>query len=155
MFHAFFSCIFGKILDLWKFGDFGVLNLFFHNWSLGFCCGMLLHWSWWINLINLLIWGKLNFSRVWNCSNWGFVQLSIMWWNWLVGLINLIIIYCDISCVIINWSNCWIFWKWVFKIWGFWYKLYTQANFMISKLNWTHSHCIRACIMGWYCSCII
>ena len=25
---------------------------------------------------------------------------------------------------------------WVFKIWGFWYKLYAQENFVFLKCNW-------------------
>ena len=41
------------------------------------------------------------------------------------------------------------------KFWGFWYKLYAQVNFVILNLNWTCSHCIRACIMTLYYSCII
>ena len=36
----------------------------------------------------------------------------------------------------------------VFQIfWGFCYKLYAQANFVILKLNWTCYHWIRACII--------
>ena len=43
------SCIcfmhFGKISNLRKIGLFVDFNLFFQNWSLGFCYGMLLNWS--------------------------------------------------------------------------------------------------------------
>ena len=36
------------------------------------------------------------------------------------------------------------------KFWGFCYKLYAQANFIILNLNWTCYHCIRACIMTFF-----
>ena len=48
-------------------------------------------------------WWKFEFSKACIYLKRGFVQLRRMWQNWLVGLINLIIIYCDISCVTINW----------------------------------------------------
>ena len=80
----FFSCILGRNLNLWKFGVFIVFNLFFQNWSMVFCCGMILIWSLWFNLIKLMNWEKLDFlgletTRIGDC-----VQLSINWWNWLV-----------------------------------------------------------------------
>ena len=67
---------FGKNLNLRKIGVFVDFNLFFQNWSLGFCNGMLLNCSLVFNLINLLIWEKLNFSRAWNCSIWGFCSIE-------------------------------------------------------------------------------
>ena len=42
------SCIFGKILNLWDFGVFGVFNDFFQNWSMGFYCWMILTRSLWL-----------------------------------------------------------------------------------------------------------
>ena len=90
----------------------------------------------WFNLINLLNWEKLNFLGLETTWIRDFVQLSIILWNWLVWLIELVIIFCYLSCVMINWSICWDFWKWVFKIWGFCYKLYVQANFVFLKSNW-------------------
>ena len=74
------SCIFlmhfGKISNLRKIGVFVNFNLFFQNWSLGFCYEMLLNCSLVFNLINLLIWEKLNFSRAWNYTNWGFCSIE-------------------------------------------------------------------------------
>ena len=121
LFHLF-SCFmhFGKILNLRKIGVFVDFNLFFQNWSLGFCYGMLLNCSLVFNLINLLNWEKLNFLGLETTRIGDFVQLSIIWWNWLVRLTNLIIIICSLSCVLINCLVCWNLWKWVFKIWGFW-----------------------------------
>ena len=50
-----FSCILGRISNLWKFGVFDVFNLFFQNWSMGFVEGWYktdlydLIWTiWWI-----------------------------------------------------------------------------------------------------------
>ena len=56
LFHLF-SCFmhFGKISNLRKIGVFVDFNLFFQNWSLGFCYRMLLNCSLVFNLINLLI----------------------------------------------------------------------------------------------------
>ena len=82
-------------------------------------------------------WENLNFLRLETTRIGSFVQLSINWWNWLVWLIDLVIIFYYLTCVMINLSICWDFWKWVFKIWGFWYKLYIQANFVFLKCNWT------------------
>ena len=156
LFHLF-SCFmhFGEISNLWKFGDFDDFNLFFLNLSMGFCYRMILTWSLWFNLINLMNWENLIFLGLETTRIGDFVQLSINWWNWLICLIGLIIIFYYLTCVMINWSICWVFWKWVFKIWCFWYKLYAQDNFVVLKCNWTYSHCIRACIMCRYCSCII
>ena len=111
-----FFILFGKISNLRKIGVFIDFNLFFQNWSLGFCYEILLNWSLWFNLINLLNWGKLNFLGLGTTRIWDFVQLSIILWNWLVWLIELVIIFCYLSYVMINWSFCWDFWKWVFKI---------------------------------------
>ena len=123
-----------EIFGLHKFGVFDVLVNFFHNWSMGFCCWMILTCSSWFNLINLMNWEKLKFIGLENTWIWDFIQLSIHWWNWLVLLINFINIYCYLTYVMIIWSICWDFWKWVFKIWGFWYKLYVQANSVIFKV---------------------
>ena len=42
------------------------------------------------------------------------------------------------------------FLKMGFQIWDCsWYKLYAHANFVNLKLNWTYSHCIKACIICW------
>ena len=73
-----FSCIMEIILNLWKFGDFDDLSLFFHNWSMGFCCGMLYNCSMCINLINLLNFWKLGISRACNYPNLGFCSI---WFN--------------------------------------------------------------------------
>ena len=122
------SCIFfmhfGDNFEPMNIGVFGVFNQFFVNWSLGFSCGMLLNWSLWFNLINLMNWENLNFLGLETIQIGDFVQLSINWWNWIVWLIDLIIILYYLSCVMINGSICWDFWKWVFKSWGFLYKLY-------------------------------
>ena len=118
-FMHFFLILFGKISNLRKIGVFIDFNIFFQNWLLGFCYEMLLNWSWWFNLINLFNWGKLNFLGLGTTQIWDFVQLSIILWNWLVWLIELVIILCYLSYVMINWSFCWDFWKWVFKFWGF------------------------------------
>ena len=145
-----FSCFLGRISNLWKIEVFGFFNQFFQNWSLAFCYGMLLNWSLWFNLINLLNWKILIFLGLETTRIGVFVQLSINWWNWLIWLIDLVIIFCYITCLMINWSICWDFWKWVFQIWGFWYKLYVQANFVFLKCNWTilnaleHASCFNS-----------
>ena len=126
-----FSCILGRISNLWRIGVFGVFNQFFQNWSLGFCYGMLLNWSLWFNLINFLNWENLNILGLETTQIGDFVQLSMNWWNWLVWLIDLIIIFYYLTCVMINWSSiCWDFWKQVFKFWDFLNKLNVQANFV-------------------------
>ena len=81
-------------------------------------------------------WEKLKFLGLETTRIWDFVQLSINWWNWLVLLIHFVIIYCYLTCVMINLSIFWDFWKWVFKIWGFCYNLYVQANSVFLKSNW-------------------
>ena len=129
-----FSCILGRNSNLWKIGVFGVFDHFFHNWSLGFCCEMIYNWSLWFNLINLMNLENFDFLGLETTRIGAFVQLSINWWNWLVWLIDLVIIFCYLTCVMINWSICWDFWKWVFKIWGFWYKLNVQANSVFLKV---------------------
>ena len=67
---------FGKISNLRKIVVFVNFNLFIQNWSLGFCYEMLLNCSLVLNLINSLIWEKLNFSRAWNYMNWGFCSIE-------------------------------------------------------------------------------
>ena len=113
------SCILGRTSNLWKFGFFVDLSLFFGNWSMCFCCGMIYNGSIWINLINLLNWENLEFLGFETTWIGDFVQLGIIWWNWLVRLINLIIIFCYLTCVMINWSIYWNLYKWFFKILGF------------------------------------
>ena len=108
---------------------------------------MIYNCSWWFNLINLVICEKLKILGFEYTRIGVFVQFGLNWWNWLVRLIHLIIIMCSLSCVMINWSIYLKLNKWFFKFWGFCYKLYAQANFVILKLNWTYSHCIRACII--------
>ena len=111
------------------FGDF---NDFFQNWSMGFCCWLILTCSLWFNLINLINWEKLEFLGLETTQIWDFVQLSI---NWFVLLIHFVIIYCYLTRVMINLSIWLDFWKWVFKIWGFCYKLYVQTNSVFLKSN--------------------
>ena len=105
IFHAFK----GKILNLWDFGVFGIFNDFFQNWSMGFYCWMILTWSSWFNLINLINWEKLEFLGFETTQIGDFDQLSLNWWNWLVLLIHFVIIYCYLTCVMINWSVFGIF----------------------------------------------
>ena len=76
--------------------------------------------------------------------------IVVIWWNWLVKLTHLIIILCYRSILCNDHLN-----KWFFIFWGFCYKLYAQANFVILNFNWTYFHCIRPCIITLYCSCII
>ena len=52
-------------------------------------------------------------------------------------LIDYVIIWWFLSSVMINYSIWLKFWKWVFKIWGFCYKLYVQVNSWFLKYNWT------------------
>ena len=56
-----FLCILGRYSNLWKFGVFVVFNHFFQNLSVGFCCWMIVNWSLWFNLINLMNREKLDF----------------------------------------------------------------------------------------------
>ena len=109
----------------------------------------------WFNLINLMFWEKFEFLGLENTRIEDFVQLGLIWWNWLAGLIHMIIILCYLSWLMINWSIPWKLYKCFLKFWGFWYKLYAQADFVILKLNWIYSHCIRACIICLFYSCII
>ena len=51
-------------------------------------------------------------------------------------LIDYVIIWRFISSVMINYSIWLNFWKWIFKIWGFCYKLYDQVNSWFLKYNW-------------------
>ena len=106
----------------------------------------------------MLNWEKLNFLGLETTWIGDFVQLSIILWNWLVWLIKLVIIFCYLSCVMINWSFCWDFWKWVFKIWFFilfyYIYIYIYINSMLKpilwflKYNWTflialdHASCV-------------
>ena len=143
------SCILGRMSNQWKFGDFDFFNIFFQNWSMGFCYGLILTWSVCFNLINLMNWENFNFLGLKSTRIGVFVQLSLIWWNWLVRLIDVIIILCYLSCVLINLVNLLDFWKWVFKFGIFWFKLFAQANFVILRCNWIYSHCIRTCIMCW------
>ena len=71
------SCILGRMLNLWKFGDFDNLSLFFHNWLMGFCCGMLLNFSLVFNSINLMNWENFNFSRAWKYPILGFCSIEL------------------------------------------------------------------------------
>ena len=63
-------------------------------------------------------------------------------------LIDYAIIWWFLSSVMINYSIWLNFWKWVFKIWGFCYKLYVQFNSWFLKYNWTvlnaleHASCV-------------
>ena len=80
LFHLF-SCVMhiGKISNLRKIGIFVDLSLFFGNWSMGFCCGMIYNCSMWINLINFLICEKLEFLELETTRFGDFVQLSLIW----------------------------------------------------------------------------
>ena len=92
-----FMC-FGENFKPMKIGVFGVFNLFFQNWSLGFCYGMLLNWSLWFNLINLLNWKKLNFlglklPELGILFNWALIyEIGLFGWlNWsLYSVISLL-----------------------------------------------------------------
>ena len=102
MFSCIKSCFLGKILNLLDFGIFVDSNHISWNWSMGFCYKLLYNWSWWFNLINLVNCKKLKilgFEFIWFGD---FVQLVLIWWNWLVELIYLIIIWCYLSCLMIN-----------------------------------------------------
>ena len=93
-FLSFFPLIFCKGFWLLKpirpfclsfFIYFHVSCIFFHAfWEIlvpmkiwGFCCGMLLNWSLWFDLINLMNWEKLNFLGLETTRIGDFVQLSI------------------------------------------------------------------------------
>ena len=105
------------------------------NW--GFCCSFV------FNLIKLLIWEKLNFSRAWNYPNWGFCSIEHNLMKLACWMINLIIIICSLSCV--NWylSVCWNLWKWVFKFYIYIYiyiytyiYIYIYINSMLKSILW-------------------
>ena len=124
LFHLFSSFMqffmhFGNNFEPVKIWGFWWFKPFLHNWSMGFCCGMIYNCSMWINLINLLNWENLEFLGPKTTRIGDFVQLGLIWWNWLVGLIHMIIIMCYLSCVMINWSISWKLYKWFFKILGF------------------------------------
>ena len=63
-------------------------------------------------------------------------------------LIDYVIIWWFLSRTMINYSIGLNFWKWVFTIWGFCYKLYVQVNSWFLKYNWTvftaleHASCV-------------
>ena len=104
LFHLFsffmhFFMQFKEKFEPMKFGVFVVFKHFFQNWSMGFCCWMIVNWSLWFNLINLMIWEKLDFLGLETTQFGVFVQLSINRWNWLVWLIDLIIIFYYLTCV--------------------------------------------------------
>ena len=125
------SCILGRMLNLWKFGDFDNLSLFFHNWLMGFCCGMLLNFSLVFNSINLMNWENFNFLGLESTQFWAFVQLSFNLWNWLVWLIDLVIINYYLSCIMINLVNLLDFWKWFFK-----FGIVLDINSMLNSILW-------------------
>ena len=52
-------------------------------------------------------------------------------------MIDYVIIWWFLSSVMVNYSIWLNFWKWVFIIWGFCYKLYVQVNSWFLKYNWT------------------
>ena len=102
MFSCIKSCILGKISNLLDFGIFVDSSHFSWNWSMGFCYKLLYNWSWWFNLINLVNCEKLKILGFESTRFGDFVQLGLIWWNWLVELIYLIIIWCYLSCLMIN-----------------------------------------------------
>ena len=133
-FMHFFSCILGNI------GTYE--NLGFLLWDV-------------IKLI-LVIWfdqfdelGKIKISRSWNYSNWRFssIEHKLMKLAYLIDKFDHYI--CYLTCLMINWSICWDFWKWVFKIWGFWYKLYVQANFVFLTV-WTILNALKHASCGYF-----
>ena len=116
---------------------------------MGFYCWMILIWSLWFNLINLMNWEKLKFLGFETTWIGDFVQLSLIWWNWLVLLHHFIIIYCFLTCLMIIWSICWNFWKWVFKIWVFDINSMFKPILYFFKYNWItlaaleHASCVN------------
>ena len=51
-------------------------------------------------------------------------------------LIDYVIIWWFLSSAMLNYSIWLKFWKWVFKVWGFCYKLYVHVNSWFLKYNW-------------------
>ena len=108
------------------------------------------------NLINLVIWEKLDFLGLESTRIGDFVQIGFKWWNWLVGLIILITMNYFLSCVMINWSIWYKLNKWFFKIFCHFPPFFLQGfsplrpvrHFYPSFCIYLHVSSIKSCDLG-------
>ena len=66
-------------------------------------------------------------------------------------MINYVIIYCYLTCVMINWLICWDFWNWGFQSLDFCSTTLCSSQFWVfQKYNWTILNALEHASCGYF-----